>query len=539
MKTTVFSFLGTVLDHAGSDHERWNKWRPNISIVCREDIVVDRLELFVQPGKRFKNLTEQLIQDVALISPETEVRINYLHFRDPWDFQDVYEALHDFTSGYEFQPDQEKYLVHMTTGTHVAQICLFLLTEAHYFPATLLQSSPPRGRQKPHTGNIQEIDLDFSKYDRLSTRFAKEKEEAQNLLKSGIATRNPQFNQMIEQIEKVAIRSKAPMLITGPTGAGKSYLAKKIYELRQEKLDLGGRFVELNCATVKGDTAMSMLFGHVKGAFTGAASNRPGLLREAHQGMLFLDEIGELGLDEQAMLLRAIEEGKWLPVGADTEIKANFLLIAGTNQNLPQAVTKGTFREDLLARLNIWSYELPGLADRRDDIEPNLEYELQRFSKIEGQGITFNKEAKQKFLKFALDPNSSWRGNFRDLNAAVTRMSTLAPRGRIRTEEVDEEIHRLKQSWRLLDQNKTSTPQKNLIEQCLSDEQIEIIDPFDQPQLEYALKVCQNSTSLSDAGRKLFAVSRQKKKNPNDTDRLKKYLAKFGLDFQTLKTKLS
>jgi len=534
MKNIVFSFLGTVLDHAGSGNDRWNKWRPNISIVCRADFVVDRLELFIQPGKRFMSLTDKTVRDIALVSPETEVKINYLNFRDPWDFQDVYEALHDFTLGYQFQPDQEKYLVHMTTGTHVAQICLFLLTEAHYFPGTLLQSSPPRGRQRPYVGNIQEIDLDFSKYDRLSTRFAKEKEEAQNFLKSGIATRNPQFNQMIEQIEKVAIRSKAPILITGPTGAGKSYLAKKIYELRQDKLDLDGRFVELNCATVKGDTAMSMLFGHVKGAYTGAASNRPGLLREAHQGMLFLDEIGELGLDEQAMLLRAIEEGKWLPVGSDTEIKANFLLIAGTNKNLQQAVTEGNFREDLLARLNIWSYELPGLADRRDDIEPNLEYELQRFSKIESQGITINKEAKRQFLKFALDADSSWRGNFRDLNAAVTRMSTLAPRGRIRTEEVVEEITRLKKSWQGMNQEVGMPVNKPLLPQYLTEEAIEAIDPFDRPQLEYVLQICKNSKSLSDAGRKLFSVSRQNKKTPNDTDRVKKYLAKFGLEFDGL-----
>ena len=102
-----------------------------------------------------------------------------------------------------------------------------------------------------------------------------------------------------------------------------------------------------------------MLFGHTKGAFTGAEQARAGLLQQADSGLLFLDEIGEIGLDEQAMLLRALEEGSWLPVGSDTPALADFQLIAGTNRDLHEAVRKGTFREDLLARINLWQYELP------------------------------------------------------------------------------------------------------------------------------------------------------------------------------------
>lgn len=113
---------------------------------------------------------------------------------------------------------------------------------------------------------------------------------------------------MIEQIEKVAIKSRAPILLNGPTGAGKSFLARRIFELKQAWHQFSGAFVEVNCATLRGDTAMSTLFGHVKGAFTGARESREGLLRSANGGMLFLDEIGELGADEQAMLLKAIEE---------------------------------------------------------------------------------------------------------------------------------------------------------------------------------------------------------------------------------------
>ena len=118
-------------------------------------------------------------------------------------------------------------------------------------------------------------------------------------------------------IEQVVIGSDAPMLLMGPTGAGKSQLARRIFELKQQRQQIVGRFIEVNCATIRGDQAMSSLFGHVTGAFTGATTDRPGLLRAAQDGMLFLDEIGELGPDEQAMLLREIEEGRFLPVGAD------------------------------------------------------------------------------------------------------------------------------------------------------------------------------------------------------------------------------
>ena len=121
---------------------------------------------------------------------------------------------------------------------------------------------------------------------------------------------------MIEQIERVAIASRAPLLLTGPTGAGKSQLARRIFELKKARRQVAGEFVEVNCATLRGDGAMSALFGHVTGAFTGAVEDRPGLLRTADGGVLFLDEIGELGLDEQAMLLRALEEKTFLPVGA-------------------------------------------------------------------------------------------------------------------------------------------------------------------------------------------------------------------------------
>ena len=335
-----------------------------------------------------------------------------------WDFEQVYGALHDFATGYPFVPDQEDYLVHVTTGTHVVQICLFLLAESRHIPARLIQASPPPQRRPGAPGRFAIIDLDLSKYDRLASRFMREQREGLSFLKSGIDTRSLKFNRLIERIEQVALASRAPLLLMGPTGAGKSRLARRIFELKKARRQVSGDFVELNCATLRGDAAMSALFGHRKGAFTGAVQDRPGLLRAADRGVLFLDEIGELGADEQAMLLRALEHKTFLPLGADREVRSEFQLLAGTNRDLPAATRQGRFREDLLARINLWTFELPGLADRPEDIAPNLDYELAEYARTEGSQVTFNREARDRFLDFAASAGARWTGNFRDFNAA-------------------------------------------------------------------------------------------------------------------------
>ena len=160
-----------------------------------------------------------------------------------------------------------------------------------------------------------------------------------------------------------------------------------------------GEFIDVNCATLRGDGAMSALFGHVKGSFTGALHARAGYLKAADDGLLFLDEIGELGFDEQAMLLKAIEEKRFFPMGGDKEVASDFQLIAGTHRDLAQDVRAGRFREDLFARINTWLYTLPGLKDRREDIEPNLDFELDRIAHQLGKKVRFNSDAKQVYLR--------------------------------------------------------------------------------------------------------------------------------------------
>jgi transcriptional regulatory protein RtcR len=520
---TVIGFLGSTLDASKFGPSRWSKWRPSVGLTMHEDLRVDRFILI--HGSAHRRLAEYVAEDIASVSPETSVEMRLLDFRDPWDFEEVFGKLLDFARAEPFDPETEDYLVHITTGTHVAQICLFLLTEARYLPGRLLQTQPERGSPNP-AGTWNTIDLDLSRYDSIATRFAVASVESASFLKSGIDTHNAAFNRMIDEIERVALRSKAPILLMGPTGAGKSLLARRIYELKKLKHQIAGPFVEVNCATLKGDGAMSALFGHRKGAFTGAVADRPGLLRAADKGMLFLDEIGELGLDEQAMILRAIEDKCFLPVGADKESSSEFQLIAGTNRDLGEAVAGGGFRDDLYARLNLWTFTLPGLADRREDIAPNLDYELDRFAEREGERASFNKEARQRYLAFATARDARWPGNFRDLAASVTRMATLSPKGRIDLECVEAEIVRLKRLW-----SGQTDDGLGILAGLLDADALNAVDPFDRVQLAETIRVCRTSRSLSEAGRALFAASRARRSTANDADRLRKYLARFGLDW--------
>lgn len=526
--TVCIGLLGPTLDQ-GRTQERWNKWRPSVSLCQHEDLIIHTFELIYQT--KFKELADLVVKDIQSVSPETQVNLHVVDFRDPWNFPDVFSSLMDFAQHYTFDTDRNDYLVHITTGTHVAQICEFLLTEARYFPAKLIQTSPLHKRVRGNTrGKYSIIDLNLSHYDQIAKRFESQQIESLSFLKAGIETRNKSFNKLIEQIERVAISSTAPFLLMGPTGAGKSSLANRIYELKKIRNQISGPFVEVNCATITGEMAMSTLFGHAKGSFTGALKDRAGLLREADQGLLFLDEIGELGLDEQAMLLKAIEEKTFLPLGADQPVRSDFTLIAGTNKDLRESVQAGTFREDLLSRINLWTFALPALRDRIEDIEANIEYELTKYAKENGKRITFNKEAYNAFLKFSKSPKATWRANFRDLNAAITRMATLSNQGRIDLKTVKDEIERLNVFWKDLSAN---TFQSTLLK-FFAEEDLGHIDLIDQVQLSHVISVCENSKSLSEAGRTLFAVSRLRKKNTNDADRLKKYLEKFGLNWARL-----
>ncbi len=207
--------------------------------------------------------------------------------------------------------------------------------------------------------------------------------------------------------------SLAPVLILGPSGAGKEMIARLIHAWSPRA---GGPLVVANCAGLPETLIESELFGHTKGAFTGAAQARQGFFRAAHGGTLFLDEIGELPLHLQPKLLRAIESGEITPVGSDAAVKVDVRLVAATNRDLAQAVAQGRFRDDLYYRINVVELSVPPLAERYEDILPLARQFAAEFS---GVPVRLSPQAENCLL------SHSWPGNVRELRNAIHRACLL------------------------------------------------------------------------------------------------------------------
>lgn len=156
-KKVVIGFIGTQLD-SGIAASRWERWRPTVSLVLRENLVIDKMMLLYD--RNYQALADLLKQDIATVSPETEVTPVEMSIANPWDFGQVYAALFDLAEQYPFDIEHEEYWIHITTGTHVVQICLFLMVEARYFPGVLLQTSPPSKKRGDALGSYTLIDLD-------------------------------------------------------------------------------------------------------------------------------------------------------------------------------------------------------------------------------------------------------------------------------------------------------------------------------------------------------------------------------------------
>ncbi len=215
-----------------------------------------------------------------------------------------------------------------------------------------------------------------------------------------------------------AAASNIPILLEGQSGVGKEVMARAIqgFSARRSK-----PFVTVNCGAIPDNLVESILFGHEKGAFTGASEKHTGKFQEAHGGTLFLDEVGELPLDVQVKLLRAIQEGEVDPVGSSRPVKVDIRLISATNKNLIDQVKQGAFREDLYYRLNVFPIFLPALKDRQSDIPALVRYFVARFVSEEGRGHILGVSRDAMELLLAYD----WPGNIRQLENAVFRAVIL------------------------------------------------------------------------------------------------------------------
>ena len=223
---------------------------------------------------------------------------------------------------------------------------------------------------------------------------------------------------LVKSLGSRAAQSTIPVLITGESGVGKEVIARALHGASDRA---GKPFVAVNCGALPVNLIESILFGHEKGAFTGAVEKTLGKFREADGGALFLDEIGELPLDMQVKLLRALQEGEIDPVGGKRPVKIDVRIISATNRDLSQQVAEGVFREDLFYRLNVYPIEAPALRDRREDIPALVDRFITRFNAEEGKRVAGCAPETLALLQ-AFD----WPGNVRQLENAVFRAIVLA-----------------------------------------------------------------------------------------------------------------
>jgi transcriptional regulator with GAF, ATPase, and Fis domain len=263
--------------------------------------------------------------------------------------------------------------------------------------------------------------------DRLAVRVARLREELEAHGPHRALGRSPQWQQVLAQATKVAA-TETTVLLTGESGTGKEVVARFIHR-GSPRAD--GPFVGLNCAALPEQLLESELFGHERGAFTGAAAAKPGRLEQAAGGVLFLDEVGEMSPAVQAKLLRVLQEREFQRLGATRPQKADVRVVAATNKDLAAAIARGDFREDLYYRLHVFEIALPPLRERPEDILTLIESFLQELGAAIGRPPAgLSREAREKMLAY------SWPGNVRELRNAVERAVILCEGGLITSEHL-------------------------------------------------------------------------------------------------------
>jgi two-component system, NtrC family, response regulator AtoC len=232
----------------------------------------------------------------------------------------------------------------------------------------------------------------------------------------GVSASVEAMRTLIQRIAPTDVR----VLVTGPSGTGKEVVSRALHELSQRA---ASPFVSVHCGAIPADLLESELFGYVKGAFTGADKDRPGLLKLADQGTLFLDEIGEMPLPMQVKLLRVLQEGTFFPVGGRQQQKIDVRLISATNANLPALVKAGQFREDLYYRIKGITLETTALAERRQDIPLLLQFFLEQLARQQNQALRLDSTALSWFL------HRDWPGNIRELKNTLESVAAVAQGG--------------------------------------------------------------------------------------------------------------
>lgn len=298
----------------------------------------------------------------------------------------------------------------LDSGTPQMKSCLFLAGRTGRYPVRLLQGIPPKYAQgaykvrdiTDHTPSlpIRQVEEPVPKIRVVQKKLYEP---------GGIIATNRTMHDAIAKARKVG-QYHEPVLILGETGTGKTIIARTIHAASPRRDE---PFVELNCAAIPDNLGASMLFGHERGAFTGADRTRAGAFRSSDKGTLFLDEIGDLPLEVQIKLLKAIEEKTFHPVGSDKPVRVDVRIIAATNQDLQAQIREKKFRRDLYERLRVVEIRLPPLRERMEDLDPLVDHTLATWNREYDERKYFSEEARERLRHYV------WPGNIRELINAI------------------------------------------------------------------------------------------------------------------------
>lgn len=383
------------------------------TIVKMSERQVDKVLILAnQHQSKWKDF-KSFLESVATERGQTNilVEIYQAKIKTPIHYESIYKETAKWING--LSKDSSYLSINLTSGTP-AMTTLSVLVGKGKYNTTFIQTTPSNELE------IVEVPLDFSlelaKSVAKNTSDAVTTQHVTNTTFSALMSKSSNMINTIDRARRIA-RSDVPALILGETGTGKELLSTAIH---RESLRCAEEFKTVNCGAFPETLVDSILFGHVKGAFTGADKNHKGLFEQAHNGTLFLDEIGELTPAIQAKLLRVLQEDEITPVGSNASKKVNVRIIAATHRNLSKMVSQGSFREDLFYRLAVGIVELPALRDRTADIPDLLLQITQNLNKQFGSDRSYeSKIISEDGIKFI--QSQPWRGNIRELIATLQR----------------------------------------------------------------------------------------------------------------------
>ncbi len=368
---------------------------------------------------------------------EADLEVHTVSLTSPTHFGEIYENVNKVLTEHitEAGPDEERYY-HLSPGTP-AMAAVWILVAKTRFPATLLESSMQEGVR------VASVPFDISA-DYLPDLLRKPDEELQRL-SQGLPPEAPEFDDIIHRctaMKRLVARARrvaprnVPVLILGESGTGKELLARAIH---RASTVTEGRFVAVNCGAIPASLVESELFGHEKGAFTGASASRKGYIEQADSGTLFLDEVGELPRETQVKLLRVLQESEVTPVGATKPRKVQFRLIAATNRDLFRDVSENKFREDLFHRIAVAILHVPPLREREGDIGLLVDALLEKVNR-EAQGQPGYEHKKISASARNLLVAHPWPGNIRELMNTLQRAAVWSSGATIDRSEIEDAL---------------------------------------------------------------------------------------------------